>query len=43
MNQYERIARFEAVLKLRDMRVRRSRYLAAFFATLGCVVVAGCL
>ncbi len=43
MDQYERIARLEAALKLRDLRLRRSRYAAAFFTTLVCLALAGCL
>lgn len=43
MNQYERIARFEAVLKLRDLRRRQSRHLATFVTLLGCLAVVGCL
>ncbi|MEZ6132013.1 MAG: hypothetical protein R3C59_25405 [Planctomycetaceae bacterium] len=42
MNQYERIARFEAVLHLRDLRRRRSRQLTALVVFLGCVSIVGC-
>ena len=43
MSQYERIAKFEAVLKLRDLRRRKVRNFLLLLMIVLCASIVGCL